>query len=208
MLSFLFSCCAFPPACLYSWIEQDHSYGLTYVRHVGDYPDPGIAGLRLSRIAWYIAGVVSPARGVQPGDVSNGSPWRCFWTGLVAAVGIALPAIILINLPLGLLKFMGWSLMGLGLGLSVFGAAGLAGLMASRIKSASPGTPTEFGTFVRAAVMIELAAIFPLLGWLAFFPISLLISLGAALLTWLRGAPAPAKDSRLELAQAGTGAQA
>ena len=113
-----------------------------------------------------------------------------------------------INLPLGLLKFMGWSLMGLGLGLSVFGAAGLAGLMASRMKLASPGAPAEFGVFVRAAVMIELAAIFPLLGWLAFFPISLLISLGAALLTWLRGAPAPEKGARPELVQAGTGAQA
>src|SRR5512139_2175245 len=133
-------------------------------------------------------------------------PWRCFWTGLLAAVAIALPAIILINLPLGLLKFMGWSLMGLGL--SMFGAAGLAGLMASRMKLASPGEPAEFGAFVRAAVMIELAAIFPLLGWLAFFPISLLISLGAALLTWLRGAPAPEKGSRPELVQAGTGAQA
>lgn len=135
-------------------------------------------------------------------------PWRCFWTGLLAAVAIALPAIILINLPLGLLKFMGWSLMGLGLGLSVFGAAGLAGLMASRIQAASPGTPAEFGAFVRAGVMIELAAIFPLLGWLAFFPISLLISLGAAMLTWLRGAPAPEKGPSPELVQAGTGAQA
>lgn len=135
-------------------------------------------------------------------------PWRCLWSGLLAAVAIALPAIILINLPLGLLKFMGWSLIGLGLGLSVFGAAGLAGLMASRIQAASPGTSAEFGAFVRAGVMIELAAIFPLLGWLVFFPISLLISLGAALLTWLRGAPAPEKGSRPELVQAGTGAQA
>jgi len=135
-------------------------------------------------------------------------PWRCFWTGLLTAVAIAVPAIILINLPLGLLKFMGWSLMGLGLGLSVFGAAGLAGLMASRIQAASPGAPAEFGAFVRAGVMIELAAIFPLLGWLAFFPISLLISLGAALLTWLRGAPAPEKGPRPELVQAGSGVQA
>jgi hypothetical protein len=135
-------------------------------------------------------------------------PWRCFWTGLVAAVAIALPAIILINLPLGLLKFMGWSLIGLGLGLSVFGAAGLAGLMASRMQLNPPSAPAEFGAFMRAAVMIELAAIFPLLGWLAFFPISLLISLGAALLTWLRGAPAPEKGARPELVQAGTGAQA
>ena len=134
--------------------------------------------------------------------------WRCFWSGLLAAVAIALPAVILINLPLGLLKFLGWLLLALGLGLSVFGAAGLAGLMASRMQVSQNREPAEFGTFVRAAVMIELAAIFPLLGWLVFFPISLLISLGAAMLTWLRGAPAPEKASRPELVEAGAGAQA
>ena len=133
--------------------------------------------------------------------------WRCFWSGLLAAVAIAVPVLILVNLPMGLLKFIGWLLLGLSLGLSMVGAAGLAALIASRIRPTQAGMPAEFSAFIRAAVMIELATIFPLLGWLFFLPVSLLISLGAAMLTWLRGAPSFEKSSRPELVEAGTGVQ-
>ena len=134
--------------------------------------------------------------------------WRCFWSGVLAALVIALPAVIFVNMPVGLLKLLGWALLGLGLGLGVFGAAGLAELMASRMQGEEPDAPAAIGAFVRAAVTIELAAVFPVLGWLVFFPISLLVSLGASVLAWLRGAPGQAGLAQPELNEAGAGVQA
>jgi hypothetical protein len=159
-------------------------------------------------------GLLAALRLLFPGIVSANrmriqtQTWRCLGSGVLASGLIALPAIVLINLPVGLFKFFGWLLLALGLGLSLFGAAGLAELMASRMQANKPDEPATFGSFVRAALTIELAAVFPVVGWLIFFPISLLVSLGAALLSWLRRSPGRDKITVPDLVEAGAGSQA
>jgi hypothetical protein len=115
-------------------------------------------------------------------------PWRCLWTGMAAALLLSLPVLALVNSAVSLMQFIGWAILALGLALSAFGAAGLAGLMAARLSGSD--TP-PLGAYARAAVALELAAAFPLLGWLLFFPLSVLATLGAAVWSALRRPAVP-----------------
>jgi hypothetical protein len=48
---------------------------------------------------------------------------------------------------------------------------------------------SDSAAFVRAAVALELAAVFPMLGWLIVVPLATTISLGAAIFAVLGWAP-------------------
>ncbi|HEY1014582.1 MAG TPA: hypothetical protein VGE07_17870, partial [Herpetosiphonaceae bacterium] len=53
-------------------------------------------------------------------------PWRCFWLGLLALVLLLLPLGVLMALPNGLIRLVGWLGAGLALASSAIGAAGIA----------------------------------------------------------------------------------
>jgi hypothetical protein len=111
------------------------------------------------------------------------TPWQCLWLGGVGAAGLVIPVAILLALPVGPAKLVGWGLIGLVLAVASLGAAGLASKMARRLH-ADGGT--QLGSFVRAAIALELAAAFPLLGWFIVIPLTVVMSLGAALFALLR----------------------
>ena len=108
------------------------------------------------------------------------TPWRSFGLGGLMSVLLAVPIVVLLALPFSLAKFVGAILLLSALTFASLGAAGIAGAMArqwlARVQFGSPG-PSHF---VRAAVALELAAAFPLLGWLLIIPVTILVSLGAA----------------------------
>jgi hypothetical protein len=81
---------------------------------------------------------------------------------------------------LGLFKFFSVFLVALTLGLASIGAAGVAGLLGSRLAERSGRKLSPFTGFLRGALALELAAAFPLIGWLLTIPLVTLISLGAA----------------------------
>lgn len=114
------------------------------------------------------------------------TPWQTFWMGLVIVIALSIPILILVSLPFGLAKFLGWILLGASLALSSIGSAGLAGLIGARL---SPhGNFSALGGFVRGAVILELAAFFPLIGWLFVWIPMLIIAFGAtgfALINWM-----------------------
>jgi hypothetical protein len=60
---------------------------------------------------------------------------------------------------------------------------------------AERSTASPAAAFVRGAIALELAVIFPLLGWVLVFPLTIVTALGAtgfALLRWVpKAAPAP-----------------
>jgi hypothetical protein len=118
-------------------------------------------------------------------------PWRCLWTGLGLGLLTGLPAFLLIAAPLGLFKFMGWSLVSLILAVATLGGAGLAQILEERAAALAsgwkPGLPG-----LRGAVLLELAAAFPLIGWFLFLPLTTLAGLGAAVPALFRGAPSAA----------------
>jgi hypothetical protein len=115
------------------------------------------------------------------------TPWQCFWLGGVLTALIAIPTTVLIVLPSGAAKFLGFSLLAIVLTIALVGAAGLASKMAGHLLAFSRDL-SPAGAFLRAALALELAAAFPLVGWFILTPLAIVVSLGAttfALLKWM-----------------------
>jgi hypothetical protein len=111
---------------------------------------------------------------------------RTFWMGLVIVIALAIPIVILMALPFGPAKFLGWILLAASLALSSVGSAGIAAHLADRL--AEQSSVSVLGAFVRGAVVLELAAFFPVIGWFFLWPLLLITAFGAtafALLNWL-----------------------
>lgn len=123
----------------------------------------------------------------------DNTPWQCFWFGGILTAAVVIPTVILLVLPFGPAKFLGWTLIVLTLSISSLGSAGIAAKMGQRLAKQSTASPAA--AFVRGAIALELAVIFPLLGWLLVFPLTLVTALGAtgfALLRWVpKVTPAP-----------------
>lgn len=113
------------------------------------------------------------------------TPWKTFWMGVAVLVAALIPIFVLLALPFGPAKFLGWVLIGGTLALSGIGSAGLAALIGSRLQL--HGNFSTLGSFVRGALILELAAFLPVVGWLFAWIPSLILALGAtafALLNW------------------------
>ena len=109
-----------------------------------------------------------------------------FWLGLLVVIVLAVPIVILLALPFGLAKFFGWIFLGAALALSSVGSAGIVAHLGERLTSHSHVSPLN--GFIRGAVILELAAFFPVLGWLFIWIPMLIIAFGAsgfALLNWM-----------------------
>ena len=114
------------------------------------------------------------------------TPWGTFWLGLILVIAVTIPIVILLALPFGPAKFIGWILLGAALAISTIGSAGIAAHLGSRLVKHSNLTPLN--GFIRGAVILELAAFFPLIGWLFVWIPLLITSFGAtafALLNWM-----------------------
>lgn len=112
---------------------------------------------------------------------------KTFWLGLIIVIALTIPIIILLALPFGPAKFIGWILLAASLGISSIGSAGIAAHLGEQIKRAS-NEITPLNGFIRGAVVIELAAFFPVLGWFFLWPLALITAFGAtgfALLNWM-----------------------
>ena len=110
-----------------------------------------------------------------------------FWLGFVTLIVVTIPIIVLMAMPFGPAKFLGWILLAISLALSSIGSAGIAAHLGEQMKRASNGF-TPLGGFIRGAVILELAAFFPIVGWFFLWPLALITALGAttfALLNWM-----------------------
>lgn len=133
--------------------------------------------------AWWL---LSPAAVERARLRLDRTPGKSFWLGLAVLIGFLIPILILFNLPSGFFKFLGFVTIGIMLVVSSIGAAGLASRFADKLNRLGSFSP--LGSFIRGAVIIELASILPILGWFIFLPISIVTSLGAsafALLNWV-----------------------
>lgn len=114
------------------------------------------------------------------------TPMQAFWLGLVLVMAVAIPVVILLALPVGPAKLIGWILLAASFALSSIGSAGIAAHLGNRLTLQS--NVTALGGFIRGAVVLELAAFFPVIGWLFIWPVMLVMAFGAtgfALLNWL-----------------------
>jgi hypothetical protein len=117
------------------------------------------------------------------------TPWRCFWLGGILLALTLIPSVILMALPWGPAKFAGWAVITLMLAFASLGAAGLALKMSEHLARQSNGALASAGAFVRGAVALELAAAFPVIGWLILVPLAAVVSLGAAAFAVLHWMP-------------------
>jgi uncharacterized protein involved in cysteine biosynthesis len=114
------------------------------------------------------------------------TPWQCFWFGGILTAAAVIPTVILLALPFGPAKFIGWTLIVIVLAFSSLGSAGIAAKMGERFAQQSNASPAA--AFVRGAIALELAVFFPVLGWFLVFPLTIVAALGAtgfALLRWV-----------------------
>jgi hypothetical protein len=111
---------------------------------------------------------------------------RTFWLGLVIIITLAIPIIILLALPFGPAKFAGWILLATSLALSSIGSAGISAHLGQQL--AQNSQLSALGGFIRAAIVLELSAFFPVIGWFFLWPLLLITAFGAAgfaLLNWM-----------------------
>jgi len=106
--------------------------------------------------------------------------------GIVVVIAASVPTFILLALPYGPAKFVGWILLAASLALSTIGSAGIAAHLGTRL--ARQSNYSALGGFVRGSVVLELAAFFPVLGWFFIWPLLLIMAFGVtgfALLNWV-----------------------
>ncbi len=122
------------------------------------------------------------------------TPWQCFFVGSGFLVIYLTPTIIFFNLPWGGFQAIGTVALFILMTLTSIGAAGLAGLLGQRLHSLGLNT-SAVGATVRGAVALELAAVFPLIGWFVFIPLAFIVALGACLFALIGWLPRPASRS-------------
>lgn len=108
------------------------------------------------------------------------SAWSCLAIGAALAAAATISSAALAAVPLGLIKVFGLLLGIAALGLASLGAAGVAALLGGRLTDRSGAGLSPLAGFLRGALALELAAAFPLIGWLLTIPAITLLSLGAA----------------------------
>ena len=111
---------------------------------------------------------------------------RSFWLGLVIVIALTIPIVILLALPFGPAKLIGWILFGASLTFSSVGSAGIAAHLGARLAQHSNLSPLN--GFIHGAVILELAAFFPVIGWVFIWLPILITAFGAtgfALLNWM-----------------------
>ncbi len=137
------------------------------------------------------------------------TPGRAFSFGLLLSVIVAVLVIILANLPLPGANLAAAGLVIITLAVAAVGAVGLTSQMAQRLSERSQAGLSPAAAFLRAAVALELAAAFPIIGWFLLIPLCLILCLGAAGLALLRRAPrrqqAPTSEPLVVVQAAGGG---
>ena len=117
------------------------------------------------------------------------TPDRRLFLGLGASILTILLVSLLSAVPLGLFKLLGAILAFAALAVATVGAAGTASAMAARLQRVMGGNLSGAAAFVRSAIALELAAVFPLVGWFAVLPVCLVASYGAGLFSLLHWMP-------------------
>lgn len=131
------------------------------------------------------------------------SPWKSLALGGLLLVPLAIVLAILFASPLGPIKLVGSLTLIGALAFASLGASGLAALMGRRLAERSSIRPSAASGFVRGALALELAAAFPVIGWLLVIPAVTVSGFGAATFALLGRVPQPSEGrSAVEAASA------
>ncbi|MEW6735918.1 MAG: hypothetical protein AB1489_31785 [Acidobacteriota bacterium] len=126
-----------------------------------------------------------PKAVAQASHQIGSKPLRIFFRGLITFILFFLVIVTLGKANFGLLKFFSLIVTLAGLSLAMLGGAGLANQLAARYRALNNEQHSLLDLFP-STVLIELAAVLPLIGWFVVLPITFLLMLGAGCNTVLR----------------------
>lgn len=126
------------------------------------------------------------------------NPWWSFFVGLGVAIFFGLPSLVLAQAGIPFANFTAAAAVLGALAFAGLGAAGLTSWIALRLINRSNSGLSQSAAFLRSAVLLELAAAFPLIGWFIFIPLVLTLSLGAATLALFKRRPRPVQQPMRE----------
>lgn len=108
---------------------------------------------------------------------ASGATKGAFKRGLLPlALGVL--GVVLLSVPSGGVKLLGWAILLAVLALASLGLAGLSRVAGRRIALLAPEMG-EYSAFLRGAGFLVAASIFPVLGWFLFAPVAFVVALGA-----------------------------
>jgi hypothetical protein len=112
------------------------------------------------------------------------SPWRAFFIGLANYLFLGAIVLVLVNAGndlLGLLGLIGLLFLA---AVTFLGLPSLARLTGERLAHLRQQEMSPWQHLVWGTVVLELAALLPVLGWVVLAPIIMMLSFGAAVLAW------------------------
>ena len=121
------------------------------------------------------------------------SPRRAFLVGLPVTAVFILLITTAIGAGSGLIQGFGYLLVGLLLALWLLGGAGITRLMGQRMGALS--NQSELYNLTRGTAVFVLASLCPIIGWFLFLPITTVLVIGAAALSWRQPRPQTATIS-------------
>jgi hypothetical protein len=124
-------------------------------------------------------------------SILRGARGRSLGVGIAALAVVLLPVLILLNAAAGVGQFLGWLMIAAALAMASIGASGLALLMGRQLSLVAGGGLGAARAFLGGVVALELAAAFPVIGWLLVIPGATLLGLGAAVLALFHWSPRP-----------------
>ena len=125
--------------------------------------------------AWWL---LFPERVEKTREIIIENPSRSFWLGLLTALVAAVPAGLLMALQAQFTQLLGWIWVVVILGFASLGSASIASELSLRLNWKNDGAFLSLGAFLRGALIWELTAALPLIGWVLVIPVGTLISLG------------------------------
>ena len=125
---------------------------------------------------WLLFGALWPNAVGRAQERCHRAPLKSFFLGVATAGAFTLATIILsvLNVP-----FLAGLVAAFGIGFSLLGVSGLARHVGTRLPS-SIDSSSPWRVHLRGSIVLELAFLFPMLGWLLIFPLALILGSGAA----------------------------
>jgi hypothetical protein len=139
---------------------------------------------------WLSGRALAPAGFERAISQCREHPLKSFFTGLGLTLLTAVAAIVT-SKAAGPGQALAIALIGAWVLLSSLGVSGLATLVGERLPSPVDARRPWRRT-VRGGVVLELAFLFPIVGWFIVLPLALILGAGAAVRVVLGGAPQPA----------------
>ncbi len=125
------------------------------------------------------------------------SPWRAFFIGLANYLFLGGISLVLFSPNSKILGLVGALIIAFLAGVTTIGLTGLAALTGDKLSVLRDQPMSPLKRLVWGAIALELASLFPLVGWFILAPALQMISFGAAVLAWWNRKPETTEEPEI-----------